>query len=329
MQTKLAVTVSVMMLALIALVGVLVHIVRTNSDQYNKIVLSQRQASYDSRTIPFRRGDIMDRNGTVLATSEKVYNPILDPYVINSGTDGRFVEATIKALSEYFHYSDTELRELIKDKAGKSYIKYEKALSYDEKNGFETYEKEQNTAYQKAGSKERIRGVWFEDEYKRTYPYGSLACNVIGFSSQDGTSGTGGIEQYYNDTLTGTNGREYGYLDSDTNLQSVLKEPTNGESIVSTINTNIQKRTEQYLMDWQTKDVGSKSAAAVVMDPKTGEVLAMASTNQFDLNDPRKLDPGCSAHGAWTEGGRRCLSPGASGRAGYHGRRCHKILYRG
>ena len=305
MQTKLAVTVSVMMLALIALVGVLVHIVRTNSDQYNKIVLSQRQASYDSRTIPFRRGDIMDRNGTVLATSEKVYNLILDPYVINSGTDGRFVEATIKALSEYFHYSDTELRELIKDKAGKSYIKYEKALSYDEKNGFETYEKEQNAAYQKAGSKERIRGVWFEDEYKRTYPYGSLACNVIGFSSQDGTSGTGGIEQYYNDTLTGTNGREYGYLDSDTNLQSVLKEPTNGESIVSTINTNIQKRTEQYLMDWQTKDVGSKSAAAVVMDPKTGEVLAMASTNQFDLNDPRKLDPSIYPDAVLTELGRK------------------------
>ncbi|WP_242826595.1 peptidoglycan D,D-transpeptidase FtsI family protein [Oribacterium sp. NK2B42] len=278
------------MLALIALIVAIYMLVKNNSEEYNKIVLSQRQASYDSRTIPFRRGDIMDRNGTVLATSQKVYNLILDPKVIHSGEGDRYVEPTIQALVSYFSYDEGELRTLIKEKADKSYVKYKKELSYDEKSGFEEYIKNQNATYVKKGEKARVRGIWFEDEYKRMYPYGSLACNVIGFSSADGSVGTGGVEQYYNETLMGINGREYGYLDNDTKLKSVLKEPTDGETVVTTINTNIQMSLEKYLNEWQNDDVGSKVAGAIVMDPKTGEILAMGSTNQFDLNNPRELD---------------------------------------
>ena len=290
MQRKLAVTLGVIMLALIALIVAIYMLVKNNSEEYNKIVLSQRQASYDSRTIPFRRGDIMDRNGTVLATSQKVYNLILDPKVIHSGEGDRYVEPTIQALVSYFSYDEGELRTLIKEKADKSYVKYKKELSYDEKSGFEEYIKNQNATYVKKGEKARVRGIWFEDEYKRMYPYGSLACNVIGFSSADGSVGTGGVEQFYNDTLMGVNGREYGYLDNDTKLKSVLKEPTDGETVVTTINTNIQMSLEKYLNEWQNDDVGSKVAGAIVMDPKTGEILAMGSTNQFDLNNPRELD---------------------------------------
>ena len=290
MQRKLAVTLGVIMLALIALIVAIYMLVKNNSEEYNKIVLSQRQASYDSRTIPFRRGDIMDRNGTVLATSQKVYNLILDPKVIHSGEGDRYVEPTIQALVSYFSYDEGELRTLIKEKADKSYVKYKKELSYDEKSGFEEYIKNQNATYVKKGEKARVRGIWFEDEYKRMYPYGSLACNVIGFSSADGSVGTGGVEQFYNDTLMGVNGREYGYLDNDTKLKSVLKEPTDGDTVVTTINTNIQMSLEKYLNEWQNDDVGSKVAGAIVMDPKTGEILAMGSTNQFDLNNPRELD---------------------------------------
>ena len=290
MQRKLAVTLGVIMLALIALIVAIYMLVKNNSEEYNKIVLSQRQASYDSRTIPFRRGDIMDRNGTVLATSQKVYNLILDPKVIHSGEGDRYVEPTIQALVSYFSYDEGELRTLIKEKSDKSYVKYKKELSYDEKSGFEEYIKNQNATYVKKGEKARVRGIWFEDEYKRMYPYGSLACNVIGFSSADGSVGTGGVEQFYNDTLMGVNGREYGYLDNDTKLKSVLKEPTDGETVVTTINTNIQMSLERYLNEWQNDDVGSKVAGAIVMDPKTGEILAMGSTNQFDLNNPRELD---------------------------------------
>ena len=79
MQEKLAITIILISLALFALIFVLYRIVNENSERYNKIVLSQRQQEYASRTIPYRRGDIVDRNGTYLATSEKVYNLILDP----------------------------------------------------------------------------------------------------------------------------------------------------------------------------------------------------------------------------------------------------------
>lgn len=78
-QDKLAITFLVITLALFALVMILRDIIKNNNEQYNKIVLSQRQQEYDSRTIPYRRGDIVDRNGTYLATSDKVYNLIIDP----------------------------------------------------------------------------------------------------------------------------------------------------------------------------------------------------------------------------------------------------------
>ena len=84
MQEKLAITIILISLALFALIFVLYRIVNENSERYNKIVLSQRQQEYASRTIPYRRGDIVDRNGTYLATSEKVYNLIIDPGQIMS-----------------------------------------------------------------------------------------------------------------------------------------------------------------------------------------------------------------------------------------------------
>ncbi|MDD6283526.1 MAG: penicillin-binding protein 2, partial [Oribacterium sp.] len=185
MQRKLAVALGVIMLALIALIGAIYRIIYTNNDDYNKIVLSQRQASYDSRTIPFRRGDIMDRNGTVLATSQKVYNLILDPKVIYSRDDGRYVDATVQALSEYFGYDQGELKQLLEERKDKSYVKYQKQLSYDDKSGWEKYVEDKNKQFAASGDKARVKGVWFEDEYTRTYPYNSLACNVIGFSTPD------------------------------------------------------------------------------------------------------------------------------------------------
>ena len=142
--------------------------------------------------------------------------------------------------------------------------------------------KETNEAYRKsdndAEAKKRVKGIWFEDEYKRIYPYNSLACNVIGFTSSDGSVGTGGIEQYYNSSLIGVNGREYGYLDQDSNLEGVVKPASNGNTVVSTIDVNIQNIVQKYIDEWQT-NVGSKVTAAIVMNPNNGEILAMGTSN--------------------------------------------------
>ncbi len=287
MQRKLAVMFIIITLALLALIWVIYRIVDQNQDSYNQIVLSQQQ--YDSRVIPYRRGDIVDRNGTYLATTEKVYNLILDPRQIMTDEEN-YLETTISALTEVFGFDASELRQIITENQGKAYVRYTEGrrLSYDQKEAFETQQETVNKANAAANSKARVRGVWFEDEYRRIYPNNSLACNVIGFATSDGGGGNGGIETYYNDSLIGTNGREYGYLNDDSNLERVIKNAVNGNTVVSTIDVNIQSVVEKYINEWQT-EVGSERTAVVVMDPNTGEVLAMASDQMFDLNHPQAV----------------------------------------
>ena len=290
MQEKLALTVTVIMLALLALVGVLYFQVKNQGAEYNQIVLSHQD--YESRTIPYKRGNIIDRNGTYLATSQKVYNLILDPrQILNTEDDYNYLEPTLDALSICFGYDKEALRELINRKSNSSYVVYEKKLSADVKDAFENYQSEKNDEYIKApveeGGRNRIVGVWFEDEYKRFYPYNELACNVIGFALRDNNA-SGGVEQYYNDDLTGVNGREFGYLNDEYNPERTVKQAVNGNTVQLTIDVNVQKIVERYLNEWQAT-VGSKVAACIVMDPRNGEILAMDTTTRFNLNDPYDL----------------------------------------
>lgn len=285
MQEKLAITVIVITLALFLLTYILYDIVKSSSDQYNQIVLSQQD--YSSRVIPYRRGDIVDRNGTYLATTDKVYNLIIDAKQIMSDAED-YLEPTVTALVNTFGYDAQEIRTLITANSQKAYIRYARQLSADEKEAFQTYESETNKANAKADSKARVKGVWFEEEYKRIYPYNSLACSVVGFAQGDGAGGNGGIEQSYNSWLIGTNGREYGYLNDDSNLEKVIKPASNGNTVVSTLDVNVQNIVEKYIAEWQNT-VGSDRIGVVVMDPGNGEVLAMASDSTFDLNNPRDL----------------------------------------
>lgn len=288
MQEKLAITVLVIMLALFALSVVLYRIVDENNEEYTKVVLSQH-STYDSRIIPYRRGDIVDRNGTYLATSEKVYNLILDPSQIwVKGKEDAYLQTTADALVQCFGYDRTELVNLLTENKTSQYIRYDKKLTYDKKEEFETLMTETNEANYKAGAAGRIKGVWFEDEYQRMYPYGSLACNIIGFANSDGAGGNGGIEQYYNEELIGNNGREYGYLNDDSNMETVIKSPENGNTVVSTIDVNVQNMVEKRIKQWK-EETGSKQIGVVVMNPQNGEILAMATDKSYDLNNPRDL----------------------------------------
>lgn len=291
MQEKLAITVLVITLALFALILVLYNIIKTKGDDYNQIVLGHQD--YESRTIPYKRGNIVDRNGTYLAISEKVYNLVLDPkQLLNTDQNYEYLEATLDALSQSFGYDREALRTLINEKKDSQYVVYAKQITVEQKEAFEALKKEQNELYKKSsveeGGKKRINGVWFEDEYKRIYPYNELACNVIGFAYKDGSGGSGGLEQYYNSTLTGVNGREYGYLNDDSNLERVVKPARNGQTLVSTIDVNIQKICEKYIDEWQSQ-IGSKVAAVIVMDPNTSEILAMDTNIRYDLNNPNDL----------------------------------------
>lgn len=286
LQGRLIIILIMILLAFAALFFKIILLQKGKSEEYNQIILSQQR--YDSRDIPYKRGDILDRNGTSIATSEKVYNLILDPRQINSDQD-KYLNATVSILSQVMEYSEEELRKVIADKSDSSYVRYDMDISYEQKTAFDEKKAEWNKWYLENNSNERVNGIWFEENYKRKYPYGSLACNVLGFSGNDSSEGYAGIEQYYNDTLTGIAGREYGYLNDESSLERVIKNPTNGNKIVSTIDVNIQKIVERHINEWQSS-TGSDMTAVIVMNPNNGEILALATSRIFDLNNPRDLN---------------------------------------
>ena len=114
MQEKLAITVLVIMLALFALVLVLYNLVKSKGESYNQIVLSHQD--YESRTIPYKRGNIIDRNGTYLAISEKVYNLVIDPkQILDTEENYQYLDATLDALVECFGYKRDELQAMIEE----------------------------------------------------------------------------------------------------------------------------------------------------------------------------------------------------------------------
>lgn len=269
----------------------LMYIEYTSGDRYQKIVLAQQ--SYDSSIIPFQRGDIVDTNGTILATSVAVYNVVLDVYQMTSKEE--YVEPTIDALVECFpEMKRKTLQKYASEEKDNRYLVLAKKLPYDEIQDFV----EMQDAVDKDGNKQNpnISGVWFEKEYQRSYPYNSLASSVIGFMS-DGNVGTSGLENYYDGVLNGTNGREYGYLNSDSAFEKTVIEPENGKTLVTSIDANIQSIVETKIKEFneiyannERTGAGSSNTAVIVMNPNTGEIMAMADYPTFDCNDARNLD---------------------------------------
>lgn len=271
MQNKLFVIVILFTVVFLFLVGRILHINIKDGKKYEKIVLAQQ--SYDSIEIPYRRGDILDRNGTQLATSEKVYNLIVEPKNVLQSAEVK--EATVKALIKYFDLKEEEIDKALNDKSS-LYKKMLKKLPYEKVKPFNDF------LATKEGKK--VKGIWFEDEYERSYPYNSLACHALGFTVS-GNVGQGGIEGYYNDELNGINGREYGYLTEDMTLERTTKNPINGYNLVSTIDANAQNIVEKKI-DKFMKEKGARNVSVLVMDPNSGEILAMANSNRFNLNEP-------------------------------------------
>lgn len=253
-------------------------------ERYKRIVLNQQE--YSSLTIPYKRGDIVDRNGTILATSMDVYNVILDCKVLNAKKD--CIDVSVGALVKIFELDETEIREKLNENKTSQYIVLKKKVSFEKVQEFNAYKETVDT------NKAYVTGIWFEKEYIRMYPYGSLAANVIGFITA-GNEGVTGLEKYYNDTLNGINGRQYGYLDSDNDFQKNIINPTDGHTLCTTLDLNVQMVVEQKIKAFNDSlsdgeyGLGSKNTAVIVMDPNSGEIYAMASYPSFDPNDPRDL----------------------------------------
>lgn len=283
-QKKLVVLFAIILLAFVGLSIRLVWIYQKDGEKYKKQILSQQE--YDSKTLPYKRGEILDANETKLAYSEKVYNLIVDARVMNESKAENAIETTIAALSKYFDVDSAQMREHVTQNKENQYYVVQKALEYETVAPF----------MEEQAKNKSIVGVWFEEEYKRKYPYSTLASSVIGFTGSD-NNGTFGLEEYYNSILNGTNGREYGYLTEDSMVERTTIAAEDGNTIITSIDVNIQNIVEKYVAqfneehkgEYRTGEDGSTNTGVIVMDPNTGNILAMADYPNFDLNNPKDL----------------------------------------
>ena len=282
MQRKLVMLFMAVILAFVVLIGRITYINVTKGSRYTRIVLDQQ--NYNSRVLAFKRGDIVDRNGTRLATSERVYNVILDVKVMTDKEE--CIEPTKEVLTECFGIEGSEIDALIEEKPDSQYEILATGIDYETAGRFnEIDEDDENYP--------NVQGIWLEEDFERTYPYGSLASDVIGFTYA-GNQGALGIENAYNSVLNGTDGREYGYFDSESSMERTVKAAKNGNTVVSTIDVTLQGIVEECIQEFNAElakdgELGSKNTAVIIMDPNTGEILAEASYPGFDLNNPRDL----------------------------------------
>lgn len=284
MQRKLVMLFAAIVLAFVFLVGRITYINAASGDKYTKLVLDQQQ--YGSRTIPFKRGDIVDRNGTKIATSERIYNVILDMKVMLSKEE--YIEPTIQVLEDCFGIAEEDVRTLMDKNPTGRYNILKKGVDYATAQKFNKIESDSEKY-------PNVKGIWLEEDYVRKYPYNTLASDVIGFTV-DGNVGSNGIEASYNSILNGTDGREYGYQDESTSFEQTVKEPENGQTVMSTIDLQVQSIVEKHILEFNEEHKnqaregeGSLDTAVIVMDPQNGEILAEASYPNYDLNNPRDL----------------------------------------
>ena len=274
-------------------------------------------------TLPAVRGSIYSANGKLLAKSSTVWNIVADPSsVLKSGAtedqirtaaehiaelldDGTTADTVYKALTasnkdtgEPYQYR--MVKKGVEKPVADAILAY--ADSYRLKDGavvdtsLQTEEKEDKKDGEAKTSKAtRILYLTSEQAASRTYPYGEFLASVLGFCNEDG-SGAYGLEKYYDETLAGTPGRSVAetdaYGDPLASGQADVHEAIDGSNLNLTIDENVQSIVEEYLTEAMSTFTVHGRGSAIVMNVKTGAILAMASLEQFDLNDPKTItDP--------------------------------------
>ena len=274
-------------------------------------------------TLPAVRGSIYSANGKLLAKSSTVWNIVADPSsVLKSGAtedqirtaaehvaelldDGTTADTVYKALTasnkdtgEPYQYR--VVKKGVEKPVADAILAY--ADSYRLKDGavvdtsLQTEEKEDKKDGEAKTSKAtRILYLTSEQAASRTYPYGEFLASVLGFCNEDG-SGAYGLEKYYDETLAGTPGRSVAETDAYgeplASGQADVHEAIDGSNLNLTIDENVQSIVEEYLTEAMSTFTVHGRGSAIVMNVKTGAILAMASLEQFDPNDPKTItDP--------------------------------------
>lgn len=257
----------------------LFYITTVKGDEYSAKAESQQLSDTE---IPAMRGSIYDSNGNILAQSATVWDVYLDPFNIKNDEVRSLI---VDGLAEILKLDDEEQAELLKkSKKETRYVVVAQKVENDTK--------KQISDFIVANKKSKLSTIiGMTQTTKRYYPYGSFASSVLGFTSSD-DKGLFGLEEYYDEELTGTNGRIITVKDAHSNKLPTDYETSidavDGNSIVLTINQNIQYYLEKDLRETM-QEYNCEGAYGVVMNCKTGAVLGMASLPDFDCNAPRKL----------------------------------------
>ena len=253
-------------------VGVIVQMVRIQNSEQAKIFLSQGDLyAGEFRTFYPERGEIYDRNGHLLAGNRTVYE------VGVSLTEMKDVEAIAYVLGTYLNMTSDEVRDkLLNSPETWTYIVVKDYVDVNTVTAIQDVIRQLDEA-----NDNRLNGLGFKPHYERSYPERNLASNVLGFVTRDGR-GYFGIEEKYNDLLAGNPVQVW--VPRDPNKAIDIPRVSNGTTLVLTINRDLQAKVETIL-DQSLSEYGAKNGTIIVMDPKTGEILAMATTPRMDLNN--------------------------------------------
>ncbi len=240
------------------------------------------------------RGRILDRNGMVLAESASVKTLVCNPQDVRNHGD---LNKCVQVISPIIGMSETKLKTCFEEKSQYRIIK--KRLGAEESQAIEAminpeYEEEtsrdaKSRNKEKRELKEALSGIYFENDSKRYYPY-NVASHVLGFTGFD-NNGIQGVELIFDDYLSGVDGKvSQNRNASGTTIEDqqaeYLSAAEMGCSVTLTIDENIQHFLEKHLEEAVLRNELKEGAAGIVMNPKTGEILAIATKPDFDCNNP-------------------------------------------
>ena len=303
-DSRIKFTMAVIIIIFAALIGRVGYIMANKGDEYSRQVLAQQE--YASTSIPAKRGSIVASNGKILAQSEKVYKLILDSYhTLEGETNDHNMDVTLDAVEHIFGVARSDMDSFISANPGSKYKVILPEVTYAQMMNYKQYIEDQNNSVRSAAAEAHVKpkasmlinssAVYFEPYYRRVYPEGTLASDVLGYISD--SKGAAGLEGYYNDILTGTDGREYGYLMDENSFERTTIEAENGKTIVTTIDpyiqsvceTSIAAYNEEHAGEFREGEMGSVNTGVIVMKINTGEILAMASYPYYNPNEPNDL----------------------------------------
>ena len=264
---------SLIIVVCLAFVGlaVVVQMIRIQTSEQAIIFLSQGDRySGEFQMFYPERGEIYDRNGHLLAGNRTVYEVGVDLNAMDDPESMAYMLSTQMGLPY-----DEVYKKLTESPESWQYVVIQDYVS------METVEGMRKLIEQLGADDARLRGLAFKPHLQRSYPEKDLASNVLGFVTRDGR-GYFGIEEKYNDLLAGNPVQVW--VPRDPNKATEIPRVPNGTTLVLTINRDLQAKVESIL-DQSLTDYGASSGTIIVMDPRNGEVLAMAATPRMDLNN--------------------------------------------